>query len=63
MSKFAIAMAMFAALELLAWLTLSDHKIRLVAMAIIGMFALRTWAHHRRELLASADEKAGSERE
>ena len=63
MSKFAVAMAMFAALELLSWLTLSDHKVRLVAMLLIGMFAMRTWAHHRREQLASAQHDVGSERE
>jgi hypothetical protein len=56
-------MAMFGALELLTWLTLSDRKIRLVAMAIIGMFAIRTWAHHRRELLAGSESKAEGEQE
>jgi len=62
-SKFAVAMAIFAALELLSWLTLSDEKIRVVAMVIIGMFAARTWVHHRREMLADAQSKIGSERE
>jgi len=56
-------MATFAALELLSWLTLSDEKIRVVAMVIVGMFAARTWVHHRRELLANAPRKIGSERE
>jgi hypothetical protein len=51
-------MAMFALLELLSWRTLSDQKVRVVAMAIIGMFAIRTWVHHRRELLASTEGKA-----
>ena len=49
--------------ELLSWLTLSDHKIRFVAMLLIGMFAMRTWAHHRRELLANAQNKVEGERE
>jgi hypothetical protein len=56
-------MAIFAALELLSWLTLSDEKIRVVAMVIIGMFAMRTWVHRRREMLADAQSKAGNERE
>jgi len=48
-------MVIFAVLELLAWQTLSDKKIRLIAMAVIGMFALRTWVYHRRETLRSLD--------
>jgi len=51
-------MAMFALLELLSWRTLSDPKIRVVAMLIIGLFAVRTWVHHRRELLASTSGEA-----
>jgi hypothetical protein len=62
-SKFAVAMAIFIALELLSWLTLSDPKIRAVAMVLIGMFAMRTWVHHRRETLVDAQSKAGNERE
>jgi hypothetical protein len=56
-------MAMFALLELLSWRTLSDEKVRVAAMAIIGLFAVRTWVQHRRELLARTSEKIGSERE
>jgi len=54
-SRFAIAMVIFAVLELLAWQTLADRKVQLIAMAVIGMFALRTWVHHRREMLQSLD--------
>ena len=48
-------MVIFAVLELLAWQTLSDRKVQLIAMAVIGMFALRTWVYHRRETLRSLD--------
>jgi hypothetical protein len=54
-SRFGIAMVIFAVLELLAWQTLSDRKVQLIAMAVIGMFALRTWVYHRRETLRSLD--------
>jgi hypothetical protein len=57
-SKFAVAMAIFALLELLSWQTLSDPKIRVVAMVIVAMFAVRTWVHHRREMLESTGNKA-----
>ena len=59
-SRFGIAMVIFAVLELLAWETLSDKKVQLIAMAVIAMFALRTWVYHRRETpraLDSSDEK------
>jgi hypothetical protein len=56
-------MAMFALLELLSWRTLSDEKVRVAAMAIIGLFAVRTWVHHRRELLAGGASKTEGERE
>jgi uncharacterized membrane protein YfcA len=55
-SKFTIAMAIYAVLGLLAWQTLSDEKIRLVTLAILGMFALKTVLHQRREAL---DHKRG----
>jgi membrane protein implicated in regulation of membrane protease activity len=38
-----IAIAAFAVLGVLAWTTLSDQRIRFVALAILAMFALKTW--------------------
>jgi len=57
-TKFLVAMTLFAILELLSWRTLDDTRIRLGAMLIIGLFAWRTWIHHRREALrdTSGDE-------
>ena len=51
MSRFSIALALYGLLGLLAWLTLPDEKIRLVALAVLAMFALKTWVHHRRSAL------------
>ncbi len=55
MSRFSIALLLYGLLGLLAWLTLSDEKIRLVTLAVLGMFALKTWVHHRRGALEKTD--------
>jgi hypothetical protein len=51
MSRFSIALAVYGLLGLLAWLTLSDEKIRLVTLALLAMFALKSWLYHRRSAL------------
>ena len=42
MNRFAIALAAYVVIGTLAWFTLSDQKIRLVTLVLIGAFALRT---------------------
>jgi len=44
MNKFFVAIGAYAVLALLAWTTLSDPKFRLGCLAILAMFALRTWS-------------------
>ena len=44
MNKFYVALCAYAVLAALAWTTLSDPRFRLGALAILGMFALRTWS-------------------
>ncbi len=44
MKKFYLALLAYAALAALAWTTLSDPKFRLATLAILAMFALRTWS-------------------
>jgi len=48
MKRFSVAMGAFALLMILTWTTVDDQKFRLAAMAILAMFAIRTWSHHRR---------------
>jgi len=45
-------MTLFAVLALLSWQTLSDPKIRAVTLVVIGVFAFRSWVHHRRDVEA-----------
>jgi hypothetical protein len=41
-------MAAFVGLALLAWTTLSDEKLRLVTLAILAMFAVKTLLFRKR---------------
>jgi hypothetical protein len=45
-------LAAFVVLGILAWITISDQRIRLVTLAILAMFALKTWMH-RKDLMHS----------
>jgi hypothetical protein len=61
-NKFAVAMTLFALLAALSWLLLSDPKLRLVTLALLALFAVKTWIHHRKQLLEERDEVAAQER-
>jgi hypothetical protein len=47
LKRLAVAMGAFVALAILAWNTLSDERIRLATLAVLAMFALRTWMHRK----------------
>ena len=42
-----IALASFVALGVLAWSTLQDMRIRLATLAILALFAAKTWVHRK----------------
>ena len=48
---------MFAVLGLLAWFTLPDDKVRGLSLALLAMFAVKTWLHHRRQQLDESAER------
>ena len=48
MKRLWLAMGGFAVLMILAWTTLDDPRFRFGALAIVAMFAVRTWSHHRK---------------
>jgi hypothetical protein len=48
MKRLWLAMGGFAVLMILAWTTLDDPRFRFGAVAIVAMFAVRTWSHHRK---------------
>jgi hypothetical protein len=37
----------YVVLGVLAWTTISDSRIRLVTLAILAMFALKTWVRRK----------------
>ena len=47
MNRLLVALVAFAVLAGLAWTTLSDERIRLVTLAILGLFAVKTWFHRK----------------
>jgi hypothetical protein len=55
LSRFSIALAVYGLLGLLAWLTLPDEKIRFVTLALLAMFAVKSWLHYRRQALQKTD--------
>ncbi len=44
MNKLLVAIGAYAVLATLAWTTLSDPKFKFATLAILAMFALRTWS-------------------
>jgi hypothetical protein len=42
-----LAFAAYAALATLALTTLSDHRIRGVTLAVLAMFAVKTWVRRK----------------
>ena len=47
MTRFALAMAAFVGLGILSWTTLSDSRVRLGTLAVLAMFALKTWVRRK----------------
>jgi hypothetical protein len=48
MKRLWIALVVYAALAALAWNTLNDQKFRYATVAILAMFAVRTWSWHNK---------------
>lgn len=42
-----VALAAFVALGILAWTTIGDQRIRLGTLAVLAMFALKTWVRRK----------------
>jgi hypothetical protein len=50
-----ISLGVFVALGILAWTTISDQRIRLVTLAILGMFAVKTWVRRKNTMHSKND--------
>ena len=49
MKRLWVALSAFAVLMVLTWITIDDQKFRLAALAVLAMFAIRTWTHSRKQ--------------
>jgi len=47
MNRLVVALLAYILLAVLTWTTISDQRIRLVTVAILAMFAVRTWARRK----------------
>jgi uncharacterized membrane protein YfcA len=45
--RLSIAMIAFVVLGAAAWMTLTDQRLRLMTLAVLGMFAVKTWLRRR----------------
>ena len=50
-----MALVAYVVLGVLSWATISEQRIRLVTLAILAMFAVKTWV--RRKDVLHSDEK------
>ena len=49
MKRLWTALGLFAVLAVLAWTTIGDQRFRLAAVAVLAMFAVRTWTWSRKQ--------------
>ncbi|MGA3319225.1 MAG: hypothetical protein ABSC64_22655 [Candidatus Korobacteraceae bacterium] len=49
MKRLWTALGLFAVLAVLAWATIGDQRFKLATVAVLAMFALRTWTWSRKQ--------------
>ncbi|MBS1851899.1 MAG: hypothetical protein JST79_13390 [Acidobacteria bacterium] len=57
MNRLALALAGFVALAALAWTTLDDPRIRAACLAVLAMFAVKTWLRRHEPSAGSGDDE------
>jgi hypothetical protein len=55
MNRLIVALAAYVALAVLTWTTISDQRVRLVTIAILAMFAVKTWVRRKDVMHADSD--------
>jgi len=61
MKKLVLTLMGFAALAVLEVRTLTETRVRTVALAVLGLFAVLTWTAHKRKQLQESSEGDRSE--
>ncbi len=54
-NRLVLALIAYVGIGLLAWHTLSDPKIRLATLAVLGMFAVKSLLHRKATISAERD--------
>jgi hypothetical protein len=49
MKRLWVALSVYVVLAVLAWTTISEQKFKLATLAILAMFAVRTWSWSRKQ--------------
>jgi hypothetical protein len=57
MKRLWTALGLFAVLAVLAWTTISDEKFKLATLAVLAMFAVRTWTWGRKQAREERDRR------
>ncbi|MFZ0733528.1 MAG: hypothetical protein WAM79_14475 [Candidatus Sulfotelmatobacter sp.] len=47
MNRLAVAMIAYVILGVLAWMTISDTRIRLIPLGILALFAFKSWLRRK----------------
>ena len=47
MNRLVLALASYIGIGLLTWATIDDQRIRMVTIAILAMFAVKTWVRRK----------------
>ena len=55
MNRLAMALLAYVALAVLTWTTISDQRVRLVTIAILAMFAVKTWVRRKDVIHAGSE--------
>jgi hypothetical protein len=61
MKRLLLALGAFVVLGILSWTTISDQKIRLVTLAILAMFAVKTLLHRKDAMHEEQDYTQGED--
>jgi hypothetical protein len=61
MNRLYMALAAFVVLGVLSWTTLSDPRMRFATLAVLAMFALKTWLRRNDVMHPDSDRESGTE--
>jgi hypothetical protein len=57
MNRLIVALAAYVALAVLTWTTISDQRVQLVTIAVLAMFAVKTWVRRKDVMHADSRER------